>query len=264
MKTDIVNIGPFSFNKTLFENSTAFTDVIWAVDLSSDIVYVLHDRLNPKRSGTCLTLDDAISVWYETLYDKSNTEFMKTIEHDYLCNLKKVERLAAKSWVKEEIHTVTQVKSPVFDDEGNTVQVFISFLDVQELLDSKETIDVDHDIIEALSRDYHDIYVINPEKKTLKIEKVDDYVSSGFERYRDSEYDYDEMCRKSIIQKAHPDDKDSLFEALSLKTVVNELDKRSEYSSTYRVINRKGEAVAHQFRFIALPDKRVVACFRKL
>lgn len=264
MGNEIVNIGPFSFNKILFENSTAFTDSIWAVDLDSEIVYVLHDRLTPKRSGTCITLDDAMVIWHDVLVEDERERLLPTLELDYLKHLKKIEQLSARSLVNGEIHTIKQVKSPVFDKDGNTIKVFVSYLDVQELLNTKEELNHDIEIIEALSRDYYNVYVINPIQKSITVEKIDGYVTKGLDGERGEIHPYDEILQNHLRERVHPDDREYILRALSLSNIVAELQKSPEYISYYRTLSRSGKVQHLQFKFIRISEDKIIGAFRNI
>ncbi len=123
-------------------------------------------------------------------------------------------------------------------------------------------------IVNALSRDYLDVYTINLQTGLLRIMKLDGYQPPGLERGSKEAYSYTEALHRYIEARVLEEDKDYLEQALSLEQVREELSDKPEYTGTYRV---PIEGEIHNFQFNYVPyqtkgnmDPLVLAGFRNI
>ncbi len=101
-------------------------------------------------------------------------------------------------------------------------------------------------IVNALSRDYLNVYTLNMRSAAIRIVKLDGYLTPGLDRKSKEEYPYDMFLRRYIENRVLEEDRDYLKEALSLERVKEALSANPEYTGTYRV--RIGEEI-HDYQF---------------
>lgn len=121
-----------------------------------------------------------------------------------------------------------------------------------------------YEIVTALSRDYLNIFLINAQKDTAKILKMDGYVTTGLDKTKDIEYPYYEICLKYISERVHPDDVEMMRETMKIKNVLEALSEKDEYTSYYRTLI-DGEVHYYQFKYIRLEDGgHIIAAFQNI
>ncbi|MDE6748481.1 MAG: transporter substrate-binding domain-containing protein [Lachnospiraceae bacterium] len=105
-------------------------------------------------------------------------------------------------------------------------------------------------IVNALSRDYLNVYGVNARKAVARIIKMTGYDTDGPEQDFQKEFSYDEIIQRYINDCVFPDDRQELTEALALEQIVEKLNSITEYSGTYRVLD-KGAIHIYQFTCVA-------------
>ncbi len=111
---------------------------------------------------------------------------------------------------------------------------------------SKQDLEEQLAIVSALSRDYLNVYTLNIQSGTIRIVKLDGYLTPGLDRKSKEEYPYPEVLHQYIENRVMEEDKDYLTEALSLERVKEALTDNPEYTGTYHV--RIGEEI-HDYQF---------------
>ncbi|MDE7285146.1 MAG: response regulator [Lachnospiraceae bacterium] len=106
-------------------------------------------------------------------------------------------------------------------------------------------------IVNALSRDYLNVYGVNARKAAARIIKMTGHDSDGLEQDFQKEFSYDELIQRYINDCVFPDDRQELAEALALERIVEKLNSVTEYSGTYRVLDK--EAI-HIYQFTCVAD----------
>ena len=101
-------------------------------------------------------------------------------------------------------------------------------------------------IVNALSRNYHDVYAVNARSAAARIIKITDYGTAKLEPDYQKEISYTEMINRYIDDCVLPDDRQYLAEALALEKIVEKLKSDGEYSGTYR-ISDDGNMHTYQF-----------------
>ena len=118
-------------------------------------------------------------------------------------------------------------------------------------------------IVDALSRDYLNVFAINTKENIAKIVKMDGYVTLGLKQGSDEVFQYDIILHQYIEDRVYADDRQNLKEALSLEKVTRKLDSNSEYMGSYRVMI--GEEIHNfQFTYVKLESEGVKKGFRVL
>jgi len=115
---------------------------------------------------------------------------------------------------------------------------------------SKQEVEEQLAIVNALSRDYLNVYTLDMQRAVLRVVKMDGYLTPGVDPKSKEEYPYTETMRRYIEDRVMEEDKDYLAQAISLERVREELAGGTEYAGTYRV--RTGEAV-HDYQFTYVP-----------
>ena len=108
-------------------------------------------------------------------------------------------------------------------------------------------------IVEALSRDYANVYAIDEKRGTAKVLKLEGYVAEGLEKDSTKEYDYAAILKDYIGNRVYSEDRQEMTQALALDNVVNKLNSDDEYSGSYRITDN-GETHHYQYTYLKLAD----------
>ncbi|MDE6746086.1 MAG: hypothetical protein K2J72_05540, partial [Oscillospiraceae bacterium] len=104
-------------------------------------------------------------------------------------------------------------------------------------------------IVEALSRDYTNVYAVNEERATARIIKLEGYVTEGLKKGSTEEHSYTPILEQYIRSRVHPDDQQELLQALSLDNVKDMLNTDEEYTGSYRILDNED---IHHFQYTYL------------
>ncbi|MDE6724975.1 MAG: transporter substrate-binding domain-containing protein, partial [Ruminiclostridium sp.] len=83
-------------------------------------------------------------------------------------------------------------------------------------------------IVEALSRDYTNVYAINEALATARVIKLEGYVTEGLKKDSAEEYDYATILNQYIQSRVYPDDCEELAHDLALDKVKKKLSENWE------------------------------------
>ncbi|MDE6063592.1 MAG: transporter substrate-binding domain-containing protein, partial [Lachnospiraceae bacterium] len=124
-------------------------------------------------------------------------------------------------------------------------------------------------IVEALSRDYTNIFAISAERATARIVKLDGYVTEGLKKESKEEHPYAPILARYINDRVYSEDQQYLTEALSLEKVREKLEPDGEYTGSYR-IQTDGEVHHFQYTYVKMgesdsgQDGFILAGFRNI
>ena len=119
-------------------------------------------------------------------------------------------------------------------------------------------------IFNALSRDFLNVFLVNPVKSTIRILKLDGYVTPGISVGSTADYPYNDVRDNYVFSRVHPEDQHMMIQALSLESVGDGLAQSDEYVGTYRVLD-DGETHSYQFKYVKTDDPaRVIAGFQNV
>ncbi|MDE6690550.1 MAG: transporter substrate-binding domain-containing protein, partial [Clostridia bacterium] len=124
-------------------------------------------------------------------------------------------------------------------------------------------------IVEALSRDYTNVFAINEEKGTARTIKLEGYVTEGLEKDSTKDNDYAAILNEYVRTRVHPEDKEELLAALSLDNVSKEIKDDGEFLGSYRITDN-GEVHHFQFTYLKIADSEkgqdsfILAGFRNI
>ncbi|MDE6059167.1 MAG: transporter substrate-binding domain-containing protein [Clostridia bacterium] len=108
-------------------------------------------------------------------------------------------------------------------------------------------------IVEALSRDYTNVYSIDEGNETARILKLEGYVTEGLKKESAEEYNYAAILEKYIRTRVHPEDREDLMQALALDHVKTKLSTADEYQGSYR-IEDNGEIHHFQYTYLKISN----------
>ena len=98
----------------------------------------------------------------------------------------------------------------------------------------------------------------------MRILKLDGYLTSGLDRADDRIYPYYETCCQYIAERVHPDDQEMMRAAMQPQKVTEELARRGEYVSSYRVAI-DGKIHYYQFKYLRVgAEKQIIAGFQNI
>ena len=101
-------------------------------------------------------------------------------------------------------------------------------------------------IVDALSRDYLNVYSVNTGEDTAKVIKLEGYITSGLEKDFQKIFPYTSLVQQYIRERVYPEDQQELLEALSIDKVTEKLASDMEYRGTYRILL---DGTIHNFQF---------------
>ncbi|MDE6595370.1 MAG: transporter substrate-binding domain-containing protein, partial [Oscillospiraceae bacterium] len=108
-------------------------------------------------------------------------------------------------------------------------------------------------IVEALSRDYTNVYAINEECATARIIKLEGFVADGLKKGSTEEHNYAPILEHYISSRVHPDDQQELSHDLSLDNIKEKLNTDDEYMGSYRIVDN-GDIHHFQYTYLKIED----------
>ena len=124
-------------------------------------------------------------------------------------------------------------------------------------------------IVDALSRDYLNVFSINTREKTAKIIKLEGYITTGLEKDYQKSFDYTPLVEQYVKERVYSEDQAMLLDALSIDQVIEKLNSDVEYMGNYRILT-EGTIHNYQFNYIKAAKKEtheeftVLAGFRNI
>ena len=154
---------------------------------------------------------------------------------------------------------------------GETDNFILAFRDIDKSIrkhiSDKRYLREQLDIVETLSRDYYNIFKINPQTGEVVILKLDGYVTKGMEGAGEKIYSYDVLYKQYVKDRVYSEDQEWMYDAISLDTIKSKLLDNPEYVSSYRVMD-KGEVHYYQFTYILInaniPTSDMLAAFKNV
>ncbi len=115
-------------------------------------------------------------------------------------------------------------------------------------------------VVDALSRDYINVFAIDKESKTSRSIKTKGEETARFLRDLQEEIPYGEMVAKYVGEHVYAEDEQYLAEALSLPVIEEKLQKYPEYTGSYRALV-DGEMHNFQFTFVEMKRRGTMGGF---
>ena len=113
-------------------------------------------------------------------------------------------------------------------------------------------------ITDALSRDYSNVFLVQPKKNLGKTIKQERYNVEGIEKYADTWFDYTFFIRKYIESRVFEDDVEMMLEKTELGRVLNEIETNADFSIPFRAF-ANGEIHHLQMRYVSVNGADLVA-----
>ena len=140
-------------------------------------------------------------------------------------------------------------------DPDNAEKFILAFKDVDKIvrrhMADKQYLYEQLGIVNALSRDYYNVFKIDLNTGNVVILKLDGYVTKGMEGPGEKVYPYDVLYKQYINDRVYSEDIPALTKAMSLETVRKKMKETNEYVSSYRV-HDNGEIHYCQFTYIPI------------
>ncbi len=117
-------------------------------------------------------------------------------------------------------------------------------------------------IFTALSDAYANVYLVNPQSNTVKILKLNGYVTSSIQNDSDLWYDYKKLEEQYVHERVHPEDQERMLNDIHINTIIKKLSNTHEYTGNYRVLDKN---ILHycQFKYIKFENSDyIVAGFQ--
>ena len=134
----------------------------------------------------------------------------------------------------------------------------------QEALRAESQVKEQLSIFNALSKDFLNVYIIDPFNDSVKLLKLDGYVTNGLDITKNNVYPYYATCLQYIRERVYPDDAELLAEEMKMENVMREIREHGEYVSTYRILDN-GEIHNFQFKYSPLDNSdHIIAGFQNI
>ncbi|MBQ9334077.1 MAG: GGDEF domain-containing protein [Lachnospiraceae bacterium] len=235
---------------------------IWIVNIN-DLRMKLYRSTGESTSRGALEL----GYRYKT-YDKMMSEYVDTYVVDRSESVQKevnsevvLERIKDGSLYTVDYMRMTddgmlsyhQMAFALAGTPGDADQFILAYRDIDKSIRKhiadKQYLREQLDIVNALSRDYYNIFKIDINNGTVVILKLDGYVTKGMDKPSDKVYPYEVLCSQYIKDRVYSEDQPAMYEAMSFETVCEKMREQDEYVSSYRVMD-KGEVHYYQFTYI--------------
>lgn len=123
-----------------------------------------------------------------------------------------------------------------------------------------------YEIVEALSRDYLNIYKLNLNSGLVNIIKMDGYIFSDIDKDSKKTYQYEMLYHKYAEDRVYKDDIPKFCDAMDIDVVRDKLSQNGEYKGSYRVV-ANGRIGYYQFTFRTPQDDNtdtVIVAFKNI
>lgn len=145
------------FGKSLLENMAFFADSVWVIDIQKESILVFHDKINPDAVGKEFAIEDVVKL-IKAHRHTDETKLIHRLDINYLKSLKKTEHFDDNPFmIKGVWQTLRWAYTPELDEDGNTIRVFVTYTNVQPILDQKTEIDKLKEVNQNLSNEYKSI-----------------------------------------------------------------------------------------------------------
>ena len=235
---------------------------IWLVDMN-DLTMKLYRSTGESTSRGALEL----GYRYKN-YDRMMAEYVDTYVVDRSESVQKdVHSAAVMERIKDgSLYTVDYMR--MTDDgmlsyhqmafalagaPGEADKFILAYRDIDKSIRKhiadKQYLREQLDIVNALSRDYYNIFKVDINNGTVVILKLDGYVTKGMDKPSDKVYPYDVLYKQYVKDRVYIEDQPAMLEAMSFETVCEKMRQQDEYVSGYRVWDN-GEVHYYQFTYV--------------
>ncbi len=114
---------------------------------------------------------------------------------------------------------------------------------------SKKELEAQLAIVNALSRDYVNVFAVNVREASSRVIKSNGYVACALNLDAEDRFSYVKVLQSYVKDRVHPQDQQYLAKALSLEKVTEQLEKADEYTGSFRILDH-GETHNFQFTYV--------------
>lgn len=120
-------------------------------------------------------------------------------------------------------------------------------------------------LFDALSRDFFNVFLIEPETDSMKILKLDGYVIKGLDINKNIPYSWSKTCEQFMKDRKITSDKEALRNSLEIGNIRQALVEKGEFVSFYSVIEADENTHYIQYKFIPLDNSPyIIAAFQNI
>lgn len=221
-------------------------------------VFTYRDLNNPnnKKMMEMLKDNDSIFQWFveivNTFVHEEDREAMINMlnpdNHVSLLKDKKSIFLYYRWNCKDEgykYYKLTLAKIEDADETPKHIIIGAANVDeaVREKLVSEKEKDLQLSLLDGLSREYHTVWLIRPDKSVRLFRKIDDDYSRELLRHFEKGLDYDRGVEMFSDRYVAPDDVDRFEEAMRFEKLDERVPEKGFYSITFKRIAEHGELV---------------------
>ncbi len=140
---------------------------------------------------------------------------------------------------------------------ANTNNLVAGFKIVDDLMVQQERLRDSMAINDALSRDYSNVFLVQPKKNLGKTIKQENYNVEGINKYDGAWFDYTFFIRKYIKSRVYEPDVEMMLEKTELTRVLEEIETNSDFSIPFRAF--VGDEIHHlQMRYVSIDGADLV------
>jgi signal transduction histidine kinase/DNA-binding response OmpR family regulator len=130
--------------------------------------------------------------------------------------------------------------------------------DKEELLEAQTELRDSMAITDALSRDYSNVFLVQPKKNLAKTIKAENYNVKGIDKYAGTWFDYSLFIRKYIEARVYEPDAEMMLRETELGKVLKEIETNTDFSIPYRAFVND-EVHYLQMRYVSVEGADLVA-----
>ncbi len=239
----------------------------------SDIFYSLHRVDIQKNTYVCIK--DTPSIEKVTIpnsndYDANSKRIITALSSKWSC--KEALCFVDRSTLEARMDGKTHIMMDFLSYASETCRLHFFKEDVDQngklchVIFGVERVNEEKSIavINALSREFQNVYFINLEDGTSRIIKSSAFVSEELDERQKQIFFYEQVCKQYIVSRIHPEDRESFEKTSSLKFLRESLRDNDEISGNIRILT-KGEVHYCRYTYFKLANlNSVVAGFRNI
>ncbi len=128
------------YNNALFESMAQFVDAVWVIDLITEDINIIYDRIKPSVVSPHLTLQEARALIRTYNHPDDQDLTANHLTKEYLQQLQKSETHNSRSFIngKDNETTLSYTLTPECFQDGTPKRIFITFKNIQKQVDSEQ------------------------------------------------------------------------------------------------------------------------------
>ncbi len=126
-----------------------------------------------------------------------------------------------------------------------------TFMDINDELEMEAKETHHKALVEALSRDYLNVYLINTKTRTVHVQKLETKAMEKIGFISDGEYPYDDFVKTYASRRLDPDYAEEVLRDLNLENVIKSLERNPNFRYMFRTLD-DGKVLNYQGQFVQL------------